>query len=149
MGAGWLGKKKIKQSFTLAWSWHKTKLPCWAENFFWIASKNRLVVFLVSSTECTLRPFTWDYVQFHSYLIALTSAANDIKSLIVHFLIFKHELHALKLDAFFSPKNFLLLRGLSCNYFDLPEYVIVLLFIYFYEQGKKFDLRDLYICGNL
>lgn len=52
---------------------------------------------------------------------------------------------------FFFPENFFFLPGFSCNYFDLPECIIILLFIYFYEKGKKFDLGDLYvaICNRI
>lgn len=52
---------------------------------------------------------------------------------------------------FFFPENFLFLPGFSCNYFDLSECIIILLFIYFYEKEKKFDLGDLYvaICNRI
>lgn len=50
---------------------------------------------------------------------------------------------------FFFQRTFYSVFG--CNYFDLPERIINLLFIYFYEKGKKFDLVDLYvaICNRI
>lgn len=84
--------------------------------------------------------FTSKFRQFHLYIV-FTSAFNDIKLLIVHFshIYLSINYRICNLIPFFNPfSGLLFLPGFSHIYFDLPEYIIILLFIYFYEDRKKF-----------
>lgn len=83
--------------------------------------------------------FTSKFRQFHLYIV-FTSVFNDIKLLIVHFshIYLSINYRICNLIVFFNPSSRLLfLPGFSHIYFDLSEYIIILLFIYSYEKRKK------------
>lgn len=69
----------------------------------------------------------------------------------MYYLNISYALSNLMLFFFFFFSRELFISVFGCNYFDLAGSIINLLFIYFYEKGKKFDLVDLYvaICNRI